>query len=115
MRIYGNGLFRLLHAKTMSEQQKVFYSVAIAFDHDSYEGGKKVQYFRFLNCNNEKIRELRATCLNEGLQVPLDLQSWIVIFPWQIRSFEIYRQKQFFQYEQSNLRQTVFDGGQKKV
>jgi len=100
----------------MSEQQQTqFYSVAIAYETNYKDQGKVTEYFRFCNCNHKTVHELRAILISEGLRLPVNAKLDIVILPWQIRGFEIYRQDQFFNYEQSNMKQTVFDKEQKVI
>jgi hypothetical protein len=61
------------------------------------------------------VHELRATLLKEGLRITVNASLDIVLLPWQIRGFEIYRQGEFFKYETSTLKQTVFDKEQKVI
>ena len=61
-----------------------------------------------MNCDAKKVREIRMTLLDQGIQLPVDSCEWVVIFPWHITAFRIYRQTEYYRDSQSDLSQVVF-------
>ena len=92
-----------------------FYGVEITFERQAVysidaqsENETVISMHTYCNCTAAKVHEIRQTILSEGLQVPVSLTQWAVVFPSAIKTFSIYRQDSFFN-KQSNIRLTVFD------
>jgi hypothetical protein len=74
-----------------------------------YNSGGETKKFSFMNCKAATVQKIRLVILDQGLQIPEDIASWIVIFPWQITLFTYRRQEKFFANYHSDLTKTVFD------
>lgn len=88
--------------------EKTFFCVEIVFN-----VREETKAFKFMNCTAKTVHDLRFQALQEGLQMPVSLDEWVVIFPWFITAFNVTRQEKFFNAA-STLKQTVFDTDQKK-
>lgn len=88
-----------------------FYGIEVTFYRQGENGnpGQVLCLHTYCNCTGGKVREIRETILAQGLQVPVTLSQWAVIFPGQIVSFTVFRQDQFFNNMHSDLKKTVFD------
>lgn len=87
---------------------KTWFSVEIWYDNRG-----ELKRFYFMNCNGQTVHKLRFQIINEGLQLPVDANTWVVIFPWVVKSFTATRQKSFFYEAHSDLNKTVFSQDQK--
>lgn len=85
-----------------------YYGIEIVFYRQG-DHGPEMSLHTYVNCIAEKVREIRATILAQGLQVPVTLTQWAVIFPSAIKTFTIYRQDKFFANMHSDMKKTVFD------
>lgn len=85
-----------------------FYGIEITFDRQG-EKGIETSGHTYCNCSGDKVREIRATILEQGLQIPVSFTQWAVIFPAAIKTFTVYLQDGFFNNMHSDLKKTVFD------
>lgn len=93
---------------SIKRKRMTFYGIEITFDRQG-AAGIETSMHTYCNCTADTVREIRETILAQGLQVPVSLVQWAVIFPAQIRTFTIYRQDKFFGNMHSTLTKTVFD------
>lgn len=91
--------------------REVFYSVEIVWQY-----GAETKTFRFVNCLAKTTGELQDRLIDRGLRLPVSIafDQWVVVFPFHVETFTIWRQEKFFNIH-SDLHQTVFDKEQKKI
>jgi len=87
----------------MSTAKKTWFTVEIVFDY-----GSETKRFHFANCNSKTVHQLRATLLQEGIQIPTDAKTWVIIFPWNVRTFTSTLQEKFYYDIHSDANKTVF-------
>lgn len=87
---------------------KGWFTVELIFLNDM-----AVETFRFANCKWDTTKSLQAQIVDTGFRLPTSADTWIVIFPWNVKAFRIVRQETFFKNTVSDLKRTVFTAEQK--
>ena len=88
----------------MSEaNKKIWYRIEVLYN---YRG--EMKRFEYINCDGVTLHKMRQTIIDEGLQLPVSSDQWIIIFPWAVDCLTVWRQDKFYTHMESNLSTTVF-------
>jgi len=88
----------------MSEaNKKIWYRIEVLYN---YRG--EMKRFEYINCDGVTLHKMRQTIIDEGLQLPVSSDQWVIIFPWSIDCLTVWRQDKFLNHVESTLNSTVF-------